>query len=306
MSNLKTLTGLAGTFVVGVLGSGCAHDAPPRELVDARAAYQRAQYGEANELAPGTVHEARTKLDKAERAYKDEGQSAKTVDMAYVAKRTAQRAEIEADTLSLKREQQKLNEAQQRQGRAAEEELVRTQQILAQERAARQQAEARTKEALAGLSAAHALSLKEEERGVVLTMPGNVMFASGKTQLRPAAQQQLDEVATALKDDQDHQILIEGHTDSKGKDERNQQLSQARAEAVRNYLVTRGLDETRVRAVGLGASRPVAENDTEEGRATNRRVEIVIQSNQGAASTMGAGQPSEQPGRQSQPTAPSL
>jgi outer membrane protein OmpA-like peptidoglycan-associated protein len=289
MFNFKTWSQLAATVALGALGSGCAHDAPPPELVDARAAYQRAQYGEANELVPAKVHDARVKLDKAERAYKDDGQSAKTRDMAYVAQRAAQSAEVEADTVVLSRDQQRQAAEQKAKAeRAAQQELSQAQQALAQERAARQQAEARTQQALASVAAANALALKNESRGTVITLPGNVMFASGKSQLLAGARQRLDQIATALKEDEDHQIVVEGHTDSKGDDARNQELSQARAEAVRGYLVSRGLDQQRVRAEGLGETRPVADNETSEGRATNRRVEIVVEQNAGAASSGGA------------------
>jgi OOP family OmpA-OmpF porin len=71
--------------------------------------------------------------------------------------------------------------------------------------------------------------------------------------------------------------LIEGHTDSQGNDQANLALSQARAEAVRQYLVGRGVAQDKVRAVGRGEQQPVATNDSPEGRANNRRVEIVVQ-----------------------------
>ena len=93
----------------------------------------------------------------------------------------------------------------------------------------------------------------------------------------PLAQQKLDQVAKALGDLDDKQtVLVEGHTDSKGPDDANMALSQARAESVRAYLVSRGVKPARISAVGRGEAQPVATNDTPEGRANNRRVEIVI------------------------------
>jgi outer membrane protein OmpA-like peptidoglycan-associated protein len=83
-------------------------------------------------------------------------------------------------------------------------------------------------------------------------------------------------VATALTDRKEN-IVVEGHTDSRGSDSYNLDLSERRAQSVRDYLVTRGVSANHCRAVGYGESRPVADNRTAEGRANNRRVEIVIE-----------------------------
>jgi outer membrane protein OmpA-like peptidoglycan-associated protein len=80
-----------------------------------------------------------------------------------------------------------------------------------------------------------------------------------------------------LKDQQGHPIVVEGHTDSQGSDASNQELSRGRAQAVRDFLVSRGVPADRIRADALGSSRPVGDNKTPEGRASNRRVEIVVQ-----------------------------
>jgi outer membrane protein OmpA-like peptidoglycan-associated protein len=84
-------------------------------------------------------------------------------------------------------------------------------------------------------------------------------------------------VADALKDDEGKHILIEGHTDSRGSEATNLALSQQRANSVRDYFVSRGIPTERITANGLGSNRPVADNSSAEGRADNRRVEIVIQ-----------------------------
>jgi outer membrane protein OmpA-like peptidoglycan-associated protein len=91
------------------------------------------------------------------------------------------------------------------------------------------------------------------------------------------AQQKLVQVADVLKQYGDeYSISVNGYTDSRGSDTHNQQLSQARAESVRNYLVSKGVAEDVVKAFGQGESAPIAGNDTAEGRADNRRVEIVV------------------------------
>jgi outer membrane protein OmpA-like peptidoglycan-associated protein len=121
-------------------------------------------------------------------------------------------------------------------------------------------------------------SVKAEETRTVITLSGEVLFKTNEATLLPIAQTQLDKVAEALKSQgEDKKIVIEGHTDSRGKDDFNQGLSQRRAEAVRSYLVSRGLDADMVQALGKGELEPVADNKTAEGRANNRRVEIEIE-----------------------------
>jgi outer membrane protein OmpA-like peptidoglycan-associated protein len=107
-----------------------------------------------------------------------------------------------------------------------------------------------------------------------VVLPG-VTFAFNKSDLLPGAKEILDrEVIPELKADTALQVVIEGHTDSVGSDEYNMKLSGQRAGAVWKYLVSKGIDSSRLQAKGLGESMPIASNDTEEGRAKNRRVEI--------------------------------
>ena len=113
---------------------------------------------------------------------------------------------------------------------------------------------------------------------MVITLSGSVLSASAKWDLLPAAQARLNEVATALiKEDPLSKIVVEGHTDSQGAPKFNQDLSQHRAQAVRDYLVTRGIASDRISAAGFGETRTIADNASPEGRANNRRVEIVVQ-----------------------------
>ena len=87
----------------------------------------------------------------------------------------------------------------------------------------------------------------------------------------------LDGVVKTLKDNPDTKVVIEGHTDSIGGDAYNKKLSERRAEAVKRYLVRQGIDAGRIRTVGHGKTKPVADNGTEEGRAKNRRAEVVVE-----------------------------
>ncbi|MDZ7767325.1 MAG: OmpA family protein [Melioribacteraceae bacterium] len=120
------------------------------------------------------------------------------------------------------------------------------------------------------------LAAKEEERGLVITLSGSVLFASNESVLMPAAQNKLNEVANALLESKERRITIEGHTDSQGSSSHNMDLAQKRAEAVRSYIISRGYSSDLIYAQGIGEGRPIADNNSAEGRANNRRVEIVI------------------------------
>ena len=119
------------------------------------------------------------------------------------------------------------------------------------------------------------LNARETDRGLVVTL-GDVLFATGKSNLMGGAGQNLDKLAAFLGEYPDRTVLIEGHTDNVGSDESNHFLSQQRAESVKSYLVNRGVQASRINTVGLGESSPVASNDTATGRQQNRRVEVVI------------------------------
>jgi outer membrane protein OmpA-like peptidoglycan-associated protein len=120
---------------------------------------------------------------------------------------------------------------------------------------------------------------RTSERGFIVTLPG-LFFDSGKSALKPGARNTLAKIADQLRTSTDAAISIEGHTDSVGSDELNQALSEKRAAAVRDYLVSRGVTAARVEITGRGESAPVASNDTAAGRQQNRRVELVIQQQQ--------------------------
>lgn len=103
----------------------------------------------------------------------------------------------------------------------------------------------------------------------------NVNFDYDKSTLRPDAAATLDEAAATLKEWGNVQVEVAGHTDSKGSDAYNKHLSIHRANAVRDYLIGKGIEASRLTAKGYGESQPVADNSTEEGRFKNRRVELV-------------------------------
>jgi outer membrane protein OmpA-like peptidoglycan-associated protein len=104
----------------------------------------------------------------------------------------------------------------------------------------------------------------------------NVNFDIGKASLRPSSNKSLNELVEVMKLKKSLVIEIGGHTDNTGNSEKNLRLSEERAKAVRDYLIKHGIDAKRVIAKGYGDTKPIASNDTEEGRKRNRRTEIVI------------------------------
>lgn len=119
------------------------------------------------------------------------------------------------------------------------------------------------------------LNARQTDRGVVLTL-GDVLFSTGKADLKPGASGNLSKLVGFLNQNKDRQIIIEGHTDSVGSEASNTALSQRRADAVKIYLVGQGIDSGRITTTGLGETAPVASNKNAAGRQLNRRVEIVI------------------------------
>ena len=110
----------------------------------------------------------------------------------------------------------------------------------------------------------------------MIVLRGLSFFDFDKSDIRPDSRPVLDEAAVLLRENKDVTISVEGHTDALGSDEYNQGLSIRRAEAVFRYLVNRGVGPERMDVFGYGESRPVADNDTESGRAQNRRVELHV------------------------------
>jgi outer membrane protein OmpA-like peptidoglycan-associated protein len=120
-----------------------------------------------------------------------------------------------------------------------------------------------------------ALQAKATDRGLVLTL-GDVLFESGRADLRAGADGKLNKLVAFLNKYPDRAVAIEGYTDSIGGDDYNQALSQRRAESVKAFLVRGGIDSGRVTASGMGKSDPVAGNDSAMGRQQNRRVAVII------------------------------
>ncbi|MDY7117257.1 OmpA family protein [Halomonas sp. SSL-5] len=110
-----------------------------------------------------------------------------------------------------------------------------------------------------------------------VTLSSDVTFAFDSAELRPGAASELNEVASTLNNNPEVRVTIAGHTDAVGSNEYNLNLSQERADSVASYLMSQGVAGNRMRTVGYGEERPVATNETDAGRAMNRRVEIMSQ-----------------------------
>lgn len=291
---------------LGAFFASCASVAP-KELVNARSAYHQASIGPAAEQSPAELHKAHEALIRAEKAFRDEPDSYKTRDLAYVAQRRAELAEAagimavdkarqakaavdlrEKQTAIIKQGKEDLRLSKQQaadmeedllyseqQAADIEQELLYSEQQAAGMERDLRDAEKKTADALAELATLAAL--KEEKRGLVLTLPGAILFRSAESALLPTARVKLEQVADALIAIDNRKIIVEGHTDSMGSEPYNQNLSQNRAYTVRNFLVQRGYPADFIKAIGKGENSPVADNASAEGRANNRRVEIVIE-----------------------------
>ncbi|MDX2023680.1 MAG: OmpA family protein [Deltaproteobacteria bacterium] len=310
---MKTLLGF-GFISVTTLMLGCGSNQPSSQLVQARTAMQSADQARASTYAPKDLYEAQKLLAKAEAAHKDDPRSGDETHYAYLAHRKtltavahaqAEQARLEREknqeayTTTLERRSADLKEennkkeldlvrttgklettqaaAQQDQARLnqANQQLTQKEQALAAETQARQEAEARADAALKDLQAMAAV--KQDRERLVITFAGSVLFESGKSVLLGTAKEKMQPLATALRNYKSGDpVVIQGHTDDRGSDSFNQQLSQARAESVRVYLIENGVPPAAVVAVGKGESEPVAANSSPEGRANNRRVEVIV------------------------------
>jgi len=117
---------------------------------------------------------------------------------------------------------------------------------------------------------------RRTENGILVELGSDILFDVNSSTLRPAAVEQLSKVGDIVAKYADDRVRIEGHTDSTGSSALNQRLSEQRGGAVKQVLLSRGVQEGQITSVGLGENKPVADNATADGRAKNRRVELHI------------------------------
>jgi outer membrane protein OmpA-like peptidoglycan-associated protein len=211
------------------------------------------------------MHTARKELDAAEAAAAAHDE--KGIDQpAYLAAQTAHLAQLKASA--------KANDARVAAGKAERDQIqlsARTKEVATAD-AARDQA---NRQAAAIQAELDALKAKPTDRGLVLTL-GDVLFDTGKADLNPGASRNLDQLVVFLTDHPERRVEIDGYTDNVGTDSFNLSLSERRADTVRNVLVNRGIDSSRIVTRGYGKDFSVASNVDSGGRQLNRRVEIVI------------------------------
>ena len=284
---------LIATAVAAILLAGCAA-APvkPDGAMEARAKLTQLQSD------PNLASRAAAAIKDAELAVRAAEQPEPNKELAahrvYLADRKvdtakalaqARFAEDQRVALTADRDKSRLD-ARTREADAAKGQAATARAEGAEQRAAADQA--RTDATAAQLAAANseqqaaelqrqidALHAKPTDRGLVLTL-GDVLFTTGKADLKSGATGNLNKLATFLDKYPDRNVAIQGYTDSVGSEDYNQALSERRAESVKSYLTAQGIGATRLTASGKGRSDPVADNDSASGRQQNRRVEVVI------------------------------
>jgi outer membrane protein OmpA-like peptidoglycan-associated protein len=276
----------------------------PLNMYEARNAVEIAQSRGANKYAPEIFSKAKGSLQMAENSLAQKenekviiSNARQTVQFAEDARRlTEQRKEEErianekaaaAATAKSEAESKAAAEAAEAKRksdteaqRQADLAAAKQAKLKAAQDAAQADAE-RSRKAAADLRAQlleqfnRVLTTRDTPRGLVVNM-GDVLFATGKYDLRPEAQIVLAKLSGIILSHPGLNLAVEGYTDSVGSDDFNLKLSQQRADTVRDYLVTQGLQDSSVTANGFGKADPVADNDTPAGRQQNRRVEIVV------------------------------
>jgi outer membrane protein OmpA-like peptidoglycan-associated protein len=295
--NAKFLTGMSLALV---LGACVSMPRPNAALESARMAVHTAEADpNVNKYAALDLDVARKDLSNAEYAALHH-QDAVIAQSAYLATQNARLAQArgaakaddarvaagqgERDQIMLAARSSEAANAQYAAANAKQA-AVNSKQVADSALVQRDQANEETARVQAELDA---LKATPTSRGMVLTL-GDVLFDTGRAELKPGATRKLDQLAQFLAEHPDRRVQIDGFTDSVGSDSYNEELSQRRANAVRSALLSRGVDASRIGTEGYGKSYPVADNADSGGRQLNRRVEVVIGGNDGTPITPRSG-----------------
>lgn len=253
MNKLLTLP----TVLAMAIGLAACSSQPNQNLEQARGQFTQLQSdARSSQLAALETEDAAKMLERAEKAYLNDADEEKVDQLAYLTKR---RVELAEQTIALRTAEQDIEKASAKRAEARLESR--------EEQLKRQQDEIRRLQ--------QDLQAKQTERGTLVTF-GDVLFDYDKSDLKPAGMRDIQKLAEFLKENPDRKLVVEGYTDSTGSDAYNQQLSERRAESVRRALTRAGVDMQRIQTVGYGKQYPVASNDSNSGRAMNRRVEVTI------------------------------
>jgi outer membrane protein OmpA-like peptidoglycan-associated protein len=237
------------------------------------------------EAARAQAEQARVQAEQAKaEAEKAKQEALAAAQEAARQKEAAEKAKAEA----LAQQQALADQAEKAKAAAAQSENLRQQAESLREQAEKEKQELRAR-LLQQLN--QILATRDSARGLIANM-SDVLFRSGSYELLPGARERLAKVSGIILAYPSLRVSVEGHTDSIGSDEYNQNLSELRAESVRDYFVQQGIPASSIGARGFGKSAPIAPNDTPEGRQQNRRVELVLSGEViGSVDNASAGQP---------------
>jgi outer membrane protein OmpA-like peptidoglycan-associated protein len=276
---------LTGMGMALILGACVSIPQPNAALENARIAVQTAEADpNVNKYAALDLDVARKDLSNAENAALHH-QDAAIAQSAYLATQNARLAQAHAATKAddarvaagqVERDQIMLA-ARTREADNAKLAAANAQRVADSALNQRDQANEETARVQAELDA---LKATPTPRGMVLTL-GDVLFDTGRAELKSGASRKIDQLAQFLIEHPNRRVQIDGFTDSVGTDSYNEELSQRRANAVREALIARGVDSSRIGTEGYGKAYPVASNNDSGGRQLNRRVEVVIGGNNG-------------------------
>ena len=250
-----------------------AEEREAKARADAAAEGQRRLEAEqARKQAEAAQAEALRMKQEAERAAAEAARQKQEADQARAAALAQQQAaEAEAQKAANERAAaQAAAEQASRDRAAAQADAEKARQAAAQAEAEKAQLR---QQLLAQLNSI--LQTRDSARGLIVNM-SDVLFDTGSYTLKPGAREKLAKISGVMLAHPGLTMQIEGHTDSVGGDEFNQQLSERRADSVRDFLAQNGVPGTSITARGFGKTQPVASNDTAEGRQRNRRVELVV------------------------------
>jgi outer membrane protein OmpA-like peptidoglycan-associated protein len=283
--NMKANLSIALSLAL-VLGACVSTPQPNAALETARSAVQSAEADpNVSKYAALDLDAAKKDLEVAESAA-NHHRDAEIAQPAYLATQTARlaqaRAAAKADDARVAAGQAERDRIQlEARSREVDKAQAQANAAKMEANAANQQASAATDQASRLQAEIDQLKATPTDRGLVLTL-GDVLFDTGKSELNSGASRKLDQLAQFLSEHKDRRVQIDGFTDSVGSDSYNRELSQRRANAVKNALLTRGIDSTRINTEGYGKAFPVANNAESSGRQLNRRVEVVIGGENGA------------------------
>jgi outer membrane protein OmpA-like peptidoglycan-associated protein len=282
-SSMKHLAAVAVASTL--LGLAACETAPESsaQLEQARTAVTQAESDpNVTKFAPTELDRARKLLVNAEASAKEKGANDKTA--SHYAYLTTQMARI-----AQQRAQEQVAMTRIKAGETERQKIL----LSARENEANQavaKAQVATAEAQRLAAQVENLQAAQTSRGMVLTLD-DVLFDTGKAQLKPGAERSIEEIAAFLKENPERRVQVEGFTDSQGASDFNLELSQSRADAVAMAIIRRGIDAQRVRALGYGEEFPVASNTSDGSRQLNRRVEVIVSNDDAAIPGRTAGAP---------------